>query len=178
MAAEVDPEAAGPVTPREVWGAEYGRGNVMPDPAPKRLVVLHHAASPDLPCGCGQRREMEAVRSIERYHVRDRGWAAIGYSFLVTQSGRLYEGRGWGRVGAHTPGRNSSAYGVCCLWDGARHAATEAALEAFAELVAVGVAGGHIAPDWRLGAHCWYRDTDCPGGRLMAQLDRFGLLAE
>src|SRR3990172_8545207 len=102
---------------RADWGAAFGRGNTMPDSGPKSLVVVHHAESPDLPCGCGRRREMEAVRSIERYHVREKGWAGIGYSFLITQSGHTYEGRGWQRVGAHTPGRNSSAYGVCFLWD-------------------------------------------------------------
>lgn len=159
---------------RLAWGAEYGRGNIMTDPVPKRLIVVHHAESPDLPCGCGAKREAEAVRSIERFHALERGWAGIGYSFLITQSGRLYEGRGWQRVGAHTPGHNSSAYGVCFLWDGTRQAPTQAAIEAWHELVAAGLAANHIAPDFRVGAHRMFKATDCPGDRIMAHLDRLG----
>ena len=39
-------------------------------------------------------------------------WSDIGYSFLIGGDGRVYEGRGWERVGAHTGGYNSRGYGV------------------------------------------------------------------
>ena len=39
-------------------------------------------------------------------------WSDIGYSFLIGGDGRVYEGRGWKRVGAHTGGYNSVGYGV------------------------------------------------------------------
>jgi hypothetical protein len=39
------------------------------------------------------------------------GWADIGYSFGVGEDGRIYEGRGWDRVGAHTSGYNSNGIG-------------------------------------------------------------------
>ena len=39
-------------------------------------------------------------------------WSDIGYSFVIGGDGRIYEGRGWGRVGAHTKGQNSVSYGI------------------------------------------------------------------
>jgi N-acetylmuramoyl-L-alanine amidase len=40
------------------------------------------------------------------------GWNDIGYSFLIGDDGRIYEGRGFNVVGAHTQGYNSVGYGV------------------------------------------------------------------
>jgi N-acetylmuramoyl-L-alanine amidase len=164
------------VISRETWGAKYGRGNVMPDPAPKSLIVIHHSASPHVDCGVGQAREMEIVRGIERHHVETNGWAGLGYSFLVFQSGDAFEGRGWGRVGAHTPGRNSTSYGVCLVINGDRHTPTEAALEAVRRLVAVGIEGKFIAPSFRVGAHRQFKATDCPGALVMVTLSEIGPL--
>ena len=38
------------------------------------------------------------------------GWNDIGYSFLIGEDARVYEGRGWGVEGAHTRGYNDKAY--------------------------------------------------------------------
>ena len=50
-------------------------------------------------------------RAIHAYH-RSLGWAGIGYSWVVTQDGAIYEGRGWDYSGAHCPGHNTSAWSV------------------------------------------------------------------
>ena len=46
------------------------------------------------------------VRSIQDYHMDDNEWSDIGYSFLTCGDGKIYEGRGWNTVGAHTRGYN------------------------------------------------------------------------
>ncbi len=51
------------------------------------------------------------VRGIQNFHIDDRGWADIGYHFLVGENGKVYEGRGWDRQGAHSPGFNNDGYG-------------------------------------------------------------------
>jgi N-acetylmuramoyl-L-alanine amidase len=38
-------------------------------------------------------------------------WDDIGYNFIVGEDGNVYEGRGWGIVGAHAPGFNSYSLG-------------------------------------------------------------------
>lgn len=43
------------------------------------------------------------------------GWNDIGYSFLVCEDGRVYEGRGWNVEGSHTRGYNRIALGICFI---------------------------------------------------------------
>ncbi|MFD7121894.1 N-acetylmuramoyl-L-alanine amidase, partial [Streptomyces sp. NPDC059922] len=50
-------------------------------------------------------------RAIEAEHFGN-GWAGIGYNFVVSQAGEIFEGRGWTRQGAHCPGHNVSGFGV------------------------------------------------------------------
>ena len=50
--------------------------------------------------------ERRAMREIQAFHQRSRGWTDIGYAFVCFPSGRVYEGRGE-HVGAHCPGHNS-----------------------------------------------------------------------
>lgn len=42
-------------------------------------------------------------------------YSDIGYSWLVGEDGRAYEGRGWAYVGAHTSGCNSVAVAVSLI---------------------------------------------------------------
>ncbi|MEU7400016.1 peptidoglycan-binding protein [Streptomyces sp. NPDC044948] len=51
------------------------------------------------------------MRAIEAEHFGN-GWAGVGYSFVVSQAGEIFEGRGWTRQGAHCPGHNVSGFGV------------------------------------------------------------------
>lgn len=50
-------------------------------------------------------------RAIEAEHFGN-GWSGIGYNFVVSQAGEIFEGRGWTRQGAHCPGHNVSGLGV------------------------------------------------------------------
>lgn len=72
----------------------------------RRYFVVHHTAGP----------LTQTVREIQNFHMDTRGWADIGYNFLVhPRTGDVYEGRGWGVVGAHAEGHNREALGVCVI---------------------------------------------------------------
>lgn len=43
------------------------------------------------------------------------GWDDIGYNFLVGDDGNIYEGRGWGIKGAHSPKYNANSLGICFI---------------------------------------------------------------
>ena len=97
---------------RGEWGATGGRGEDVSAKLPWGEVVAHTEAGPqrspasyEVECGW--------IRAIENFHVNTRGWNGIAYSFLIAPSGRIFEGRGWGRSGAHTEGRNSTAAAFC-----------------------------------------------------------------
>lgn len=42
-------------------------------------------------------------------------WNDIGYNFLIGGDGNVYEGRGWGKHGAHSSPYNSKSIGICII---------------------------------------------------------------
>lgn len=67
------------------------------------------------------------------------GWNDIGYTFLVCEDGRVYEGRGWNVKGSHTLGYNEIAIGVCIIGDYQYRLPLPVALNATLQLLACGV---------------------------------------
>uniref|UniRef100_V5H3E5 Putative animal peptidoglycan recognition protein n=1 Tax=Ixodes ricinus TaxID=34613 RepID=V5H3E5_IXORI len=45
----------------------------------------------------------EIIRKWQDYHQLVKGWDDIAYNFLIGDDGRVYVGRDWDRIGAHTP---------------------------------------------------------------------------
>lgn len=73
-------------------------------------IVVHHSA--------GQTSSTDyaaVVRGYWDFHVHTRGWADIGYNWLVDPNGVLYEGRGDRIRGAHSPCMNAIATGICFI---------------------------------------------------------------
>ncbi len=62
-----------------------------------------------------------------------KGWSDIAYSWLVDDTGNIFEGRGWGVVGAHTKGHNDRSHAICYL--GREQPPSPAALQAINMLV-------------------------------------------
>jgi N-acetylmuramoyl-L-alanine amidase len=148
-------------TPRPEWGGpEAPIGH--PTAGAKRLVVIHHSYRPHRECGVSLDRERADVLGMHLYHGTQ-GWGGIGYNWLVFQSGNGYEGRGWGRVGAHAAGVNSASAGIVIVINGDRYAPTEAALDKAEEFIADGVRLGHIHPEHRRAPHSEFSPKSCPG---------------
>jgi len=71
-------------------------------------IVIHHYAHPA--------REGQALalpQDVHRWHL-DRGWAGIGYNFIVDQCGAIWNGRGMEAVGAHAANHNGTTIGIAC----------------------------------------------------------------
>lgn len=139
---------------RAKWGARAPRSRSTVSWSQRREFIVHYSYGPTT----------QSVRSIQDFHMDGRGWADIGYNFLVDTSGRIYEGRGWLVVGAHAPDHNSSGIGVCMI--GRDGDATPAAKRAIRWLYdeAVRQAGRNLA---KLGHRDVYA-TSCPGNELYA----------
>jgi len=163
------------IVPRDEWGAEYGRGHST-DGAKTELVVHHDGHTRSRP---GMTIDQEAALMLfyEDYHVHGesgtpgltRANPRIAYSFVVMQTGRIYEGCGWGRIGAHTGGMNSSAYGVFFPLNGAITPPTSDAFASFAWLRLEGVRLGHLTPHHIVTGHQDHGKPQCPG-RLVYDL--------
>jgi len=64
-------------------------------------IVIHHSASPDI-----------SAVTIHAWHL-SRGWAGIGYHYVIRANGDIERGRPeWAR-GAHAPPANSDSIGIC-----------------------------------------------------------------
>jgi hypothetical protein len=155
---------------RTEWGAQHGQGDLI---GPVSTVVVHHTAG--APVADDPVIEGLYVREVEADH-RSRGWAGIGYNWVIFPSGRVFEGRGWRRKGAHARQANGTSVGVAFHMHGSRERPTDAAVAAFRGLVAEGVRAGHLVEPVQVTGHRDYVATECPGTILYAMLP--GLLDE
>lgn len=106
------------------------------------------------------------VKNIYDYHTGNRGWADIGYNYLVDRFGNVFVGRGRFRRGAHAPGANLNGMGVAYLGGKAADISNkgkEAMHGLWSWLTSDG--GVDIPGDRRFG-HRDINQTTCPGDTL------------
>jgi len=70
----------------------------------------HHGVGPGQP-------SMSIWRGYQSYHMNSLGWPDIAYNYGYDSEGTIFEGRGFGRDGAHTFGFNNTSYGFCFIGD-------------------------------------------------------------
>ncbi len=124
-----------------------------------RTLVVHHSALP----------ASDGPREIQRLHQQQRGFADVGYHFMIDAAGAIFEGRPINVRGAHVAGHNTGAVGACLLGNFERTAPTPAQLASLSELaVALCAAFGitHLAGHRDMPA----QNTLCPGANLWPQL--------
>ncbi|GIN60546.1 hypothetical protein J27TS8_05390 [Robertmurraya siralis] len=113
-------------------------------------VVCHHPAHPTW-----------GIMEIHNYHKNSKGWAGIGYNYLICKNGRIQEGRGK-NVGAHCSGRNSDTLGVCFQGDFDKQQMTDAQVKAGGWLIAKLIKEHGLQINDVLG-HRDLAATACPG---------------
>ncbi|KAA3607940.1 MAG: N-acetylmuramoyl-L-alanine amidase [Planctomycetota bacterium] len=165
---------------RSRWRPASIKSNTVPMEAPWRLTV-HHSAEPfsaeALPATLAE------VRRIQKTHQNERGWADIGYHFLIDRAGRVVEGRPLSYQGSHAfRDNNRGNIGICLLGnfvshpqDGARYAQAQSpsaaqyrALENLTQQLRrhFGISRKEIH------YHAEFRSTECPGPALKAWVKR------
>lgn len=114
---------------------------------------------------------IRTVQSIQRMHLRDRGWADVAYNHAVDPFGRVYELRGVGvRSAAQgTNAGNAAAHAVLYLSREGGPALTVEAAKAILWLHATAY-DGFSSRLQRIQGHRDYRATACPGDDRMAWL--------
>lgn len=156
------------IIPRSDWGARAPKSrNTITTPTTQ--TVQHHTVGLYVgPAG---------MRSMQRFHQDDRGWADIAYSLIADVTlGVLFEGRGKGVAGAHTAGLNSIAHGLAVTGNFQTRQPTEADLLLLAGAVRYGRENGW----WRDGITSGHRDhaaTACPGNLLYPLLGDINALS-
>jgi N-acetylmuramoyl-L-alanine amidase len=157
------------IVTREEWGAREPREPLANISVPVNMTFIHHSAGSwhgTTPSEC-----IRQVRSIQDFHMDERGWSDIAYSFLICEDGRVYEGRGWTAEGAHTLGYNKVSLGICIIGDYTSRLPAPGAIAAAKHLLQSGIHKGYLTHHYELFGH---RDgrvgTDCPGDALYADI--------
>lgn len=180
---ELPPEDKRPaIVSRDDWGAlsvdhsarnEYGIYDRDRNPygwyvyraslrASYQTLIIHHSAvyKSDGPA---------TLMEIQRLHREDRGWADVGYHFMVDKGGTIYEGRDLTARGAHTAGFNTGSAGICLLGDFRFESPARDQLEATLALIRWLVE--LLSPSHLAGHQQFNPATLCPGSLLAAQLE-------
>lgn len=69
-------------------------------------IIIHCSATPE--------GRHHTVKDIDRWH-RDRGFAQVGYHWVVYLDGSIHPGRNENIIGAHTVGHNTDSIGICYI---------------------------------------------------------------
>lgn len=116
----------------------------------------------------------EAARRLELIrlsHVNKRGWADIGYHFVIDPAGRVWAGRSTQYQGAHVSNQNENNLGIMCLGNYERQTPTSATLNTLSRFVA-SMMRMHNVPLTRVYTHRELDQTECPGRNLQPQMVR------
>jgi len=69
-----------------------------------KYIVIHHSGTKE-----------GSPLSFARYHVEHRGWAGIGYHYVITKDGTIYKTNNITTVCYHARGGNRRGIGVCLV---------------------------------------------------------------
>jgi hypothetical protein len=119
-----------------------------------QTLILHHSAF-------YERDDLDTMLEVQRAHRQDRGWADVGYHFMVGKTGTIFEGRDLQVRGTHVEGHNTGSLGICLLGNMTWDVPTEAQVNATQRLV------GWLVKKVNPGCIATHRDfnplTYCPG---------------
>jgi N-acetylmuramoyl-L-alanine amidase len=128
----------------------------------KNGLVVHYNGGNTGLAGKAHNACVSYWKQTRSFHINGRGWADIGYSFMVCPHGYVMEGRGWQRAQAAQPGGNTTWTSVTFA-SGPNEKPTAAQVTAFKELRAWLRGKGLAAA---ISYHSRFISTSCPGAIL------------
>ena len=139
----------------------------------KQIIVHCTATRPDW---WDKKTINEQVKEVEKWHVVDRGWKAIGYHYLVGRNGEVVQGRPIEMIGSHAKGQNKDSIGIA-LFGGFGSDADDLATEHFTPLQLAAaydlirkLQGQYNIKNERVIGHNRISSKACPGFRVQKWL--------
>ena len=157
---------------RKEWNARAPKNRTSLSKAVQKGTALHYSgANAD---ELAEHKKCTArVRAIQNFHMDNRGWSDIAYSFLVCKHGVIFEGRGVGiRTAANgTNAGNDAFHAVCFLGDDTanRDDVTDPGRRAIKDAVSRCNAW---AGRKEVRPHSFFKPTGCPGDELRSWIIR------
>ena len=175
-----------PVIPASEWRKGLAPPRESPAKTLVKHIIVHHSAGSNTTTNF-----METVRNIYTFHTslppNGNGWNDVGYNFLVSQDGTIFQGRdgqglldGDNVLGAHFCSKNGATMGICLLGNYNEVEPTTAAMKSLIKITGwklakekLPVIGQFQHVDGLLNIISGHRDgcsTDCPGNNVYAKL--------
>ena len=157
------------VISRAQWGARHPNKICGASHNPSRMSI-HHTAQPstDGPDPAARMRQMQA------FHIDSRNWCDLGYHFVVSQSGNIYQGRSSARrTGAHVGGHNTNNVGISLIGNFQNQVPGNAQLDATVDIMrwVHQTFSIPLTSDRTRGHQQWPgQSTSCPGTHVLSRL--------
>jgi hypothetical protein len=138
--------------------------------APVRYITIHHDGM-SVFTGSTDQATAARIELIRTSHRQNRGWADIGYHFIVDRNGKVWEGRSIDWQGAHVKDHNEGNIGILALGNFDVQSPTSAQVEGVRKHV-VAVMKAYNVPASRVKTHQEWAPTACPGRNMQSQIAR------
>jgi N-acetyl-anhydromuramyl-L-alanine amidase AmpD len=137
---------------------------------PVKCITIHHDGMSPFTAtdfsSCASRIEL-----IRNGH-RGKGWADIGYHFVIDRSGRVWEGRDIRYQGAHVKDQNEGNLGILCVGNFDQQTPSMAQLAALDRHLRVCMLKYKVKSRQVLSHQEWASaHTACPGRNLQSKMD-------
>jgi len=155
------------IQPRSAW-TRAGPRRWLADPMHGvSRITVHHDGMPPVPLR-GRADVTRRIESIRRSHVA-KGWADIGYHYVIDPFGRVWQARPVSLQGAHVKYHNPHNLGIMVLGNFEVQRPTPAALASVDAFVTDRMRAYGI-PLARVYTHRELRPTACPGRNLQRHM--------
>ncbi|KAH8286493.1 hypothetical protein KR054_010163, partial [Drosophila jambulina] len=145
------------------WGGRSAKEKLDPLELPANQVIISHTAG----YGCDSLETCtQRAQVIQSFHMDSWNWSQVGYNFMVGGDGRVYDGRGWDYLGAHTKGYNQHSIGISFLGTYTKEKPKDRQLKACQLLIEEGVRLRKLDPHYKLFGHRQLSATESPGEML------------
>jgi len=164
---EVSRDVTPNVLPRSRWTRESPNLSLSNPMGSISRITIHHDGMP--PVTLRSERDVAArIEAIRQSHVR-RGWADIGYHYVVDPQGRIWQARPRSLQGAHVKYNNEHNLGVLVLGNFMEQYPTQQALAALDAFVVANMHRFRV-PMNSLYTHQELAATACPGTHLQSHM--------
>ena len=157
------------IVSRAAWTpAGLASRNVQAMNGVNKITLHHEGGSPvtftDTRSACAR------LEQIRQTHTRDRGWADIGYHYVIDRAGRVYQGRDPRYQGAHVAETNPHNLGVMILGNFEDQRPSDAQVQSLGRFIAT-LARTYRLPRTAIYTHRELKPTACPGRHLQTHID-------
>lgn len=163
------PSAPSGVMPRSAWtraGVARAR-DINPMNGVTRITVHHDGMN--VFTSTGEQAAAGRIEQIRVSHVNGRGWADIGYHYIIDPAGRVWTGRAVIYQGAHVQDQNEHNLGIMCLGNFNQQKPSPQQLAALDSFLAAQMRQYRV-PLGRVYTHREIGQSECPGRSMQSHM--------